>query len=104
MSWFELPPEVRGEGPAALGAFIGAAMLKAGFIRKVGYFFMGYGLAKVLGPGLASGNDTWLNVIVCCSAIFGLKIVEGIFDAVSQFDWKTLIADVKNAVVKRIGG
>lgn len=90
---FDIPPELRGEAPAGLGAIIGAFLLKAGFWRKVAYALMGYGVAKVIGPSLATSSDIGLNLVVFFAAIFGLRIIEGVFDAVSEFEWKKVIAD-----------
>lgn len=104
MSWEGLPPEVKSEGPAVVGSLIALLFVKAGWPRKIAYFMAGWFLAKVFGETVQGVIGSSLEAARAVAALFGLALVEKVFDILGNFDAKKAAADVWDAVLKRIRG
>lgn len=104
MSWDHLPPEVKAEGPAVFGSLIALLFVKAGMPRKIAYFLAGWALAKLFGETVQGVIGTSLEASRAVAALFGLALVEKIFDILGNFDAKRAASDIWDALLKRIRG
>lgn len=100
----DIPPEFRSEGPAVLGSVTAVLLFRAHWLRKVAYFFIGWGLAHVFGENVRSITGASIEVAMCLAALFALAIIEKVFDTMSAFDTRQAAADLWAAFLRFFGG
>lgn len=104
MSMKDLPPDMRQEGCAILGSLIAWLFIDAVWPRKVAYFLGGWALSKLFGDTVQGLIGTSVETARALTALFGLAVVEKMFDAINSLDAKSMAKSITDAVVKRFRG
>ena len=101
----EMPPEAKQEGFAALGSLIALLFIgDASWPRKMLYFLGGWAMSKLFGESVQGVIGTSLETARALTALFGLAIVEKMFDVIANFDAKRVAQSVTDAIEKRFRG
>lgn len=104
MSMKDLPPDLRQEGCAVIGSLIALLFTDAIWPRKVAYFLGGWALSKIFGDTIQGLIGTSLETARALTALFGLAVVEKMFDVIYSLDTKRMSKSLTDAVVRRFRG
>jgi hypothetical protein len=101
----DLPPGAKQESFAILGSMIALLFIgDATWPRKLLYFFGGWAMSRLFGDSVQGVIGTSMETARALTALFGLAIVEKLFDVLANFDTKRVAQSVTEAIEKRIKG
>lgn len=102
----QIPPEAKQEAYAAVGSLIALKFMgdDATWLRRITYFLGGWALSKLFGESVYGVIGTTLEVAKALTALFGLAVVEKVFDVIHSFDAKRLARAILARIETRIKG
>lgn len=100
----DLPPDINREGFAVLGSLVALLFVDAVWPRKVAYFLGGWALSKLFGESVQGLIGTSIETARALTGLFGLAIVEKVFDVIYGLDAKKMAGSIAEAIERRFRG
>lgn len=96
-----VPPEFSQEVSAAMGSLLALLFTDAVWPRKIAYFLGGWAVSKLFGTAVQDIIGVNIELARALTALFGLAIVEKIFDMIYSVDTKKIARALTEMFTKR---
>lgn len=93
---------IKQEGYSALGSLVALIFIGGTIWHKIFYFCGGWALSKLFGSSVHDVTGLGQEVSRSLTALFGLAIVEKVFDVISNFDAKRIAKSITDTITDKI--